>query len=68
MKMVDKIRIILLGPLAVYMVYDTFTESWTRTNNIMVIDFIMASAFICSTIVERMLKSNRNMAKSYETD
>ncbi len=37
MKRVDKIRIILLGPLAAYIVYVTLKESWTITDHIVMI-------------------------------
>ena len=43
MKRVDKMRIILLGPLGVYLAYVTLTESWTKTDHILMIICLAAS-------------------------
>ena len=43
MKKFDIIRIILLGPLAAYIVYVTLTESWTKTDHILMIICLAAS-------------------------
>lgn len=55
MKRVDKIRIILLGPLVAYIVYVTLTESWTKTNDIVMI-ICLAATLIDSSVIAAIKK------------
>ncbi len=57
MKRADVIVMILFGPLAVYMVYVTATESWTRTDRILMIVFL-AGVVIAPQILQSIFKSN----------
>jgi hypothetical protein len=59
MKRVDKIRIILLGPLAAYIVYVTITESWTKTDNIVMI-ICLAATLIDSSVIAAIRKRMRH--------
>jgi hypothetical protein len=58
MKRTDIIVIILFGPLAVYLFYVTITESWTRTNNILMI-VLLVGALIVPPILERIWKRKK---------
>lgn len=55
MKKTDLIWLILSGPLAVYLIYVTFTESWTRTDNILMI-ILLAGSLIVPQILEKIRK------------
>jgi len=56
MKKTDLIVMILFGPLAVYIVYVTFTESWTRTDRILMI-VLLAGGVFAPPILNRIFKS-----------
>jgi len=58
MKRFDIIKIILFGPLAVYLVYVTITESWTRTNQILMIICLVAGLIdsVVLTTIRRIKK------------
>ncbi len=59
MKKFDKIKIILFGPLAIYLVYVTFTESWTRADQILMI-ICLTAGLIDSSVIATIRKRRKH--------
>lgn len=58
---------ILFGPLAVYILYVTFTESWTRTDRILMI-VLLAGGVFAPPILERIWKSKHDKGHDKNND
>lgn len=67
MKRANVIVMILLGPLAVYILYVTFTESWTRTDRILMIIFLAGVVF-APPILQRICKSKHDQDPDKNND
>jgi hypothetical protein len=67
MKKTDLIVMILLAPLAVYLVYVTIMESWTRTDQILMIVFL-AGGVIAPPMLQWICKSKHGRGDDRKID